>query len=369
MKSVRVSLREKSYEILVGRGILRDAASYLKKKNFERRHALIVTQKEVAVHHEGALRQSLSRHGFETRLFLTPNAKSSESAKSPAVYWRLIRDLAACDGEGKSVFLVALGGGVIGDLTGFAASVYRRGIPYVQVPTTLTAQVDSAIGGKTALDLPEGKNLLGTIYQPALVLCDTQLLSTLPDRHWSDGFAEVIKYGLIGDAALFAILEKHGKEGIRSDASLLEKVVCRSAAIKAKVVEKDEFDKKGVRIVLNLGHTAGHALEAATRFSNRYTHGEAIAIGMLVACQISRRLGCLKDTALPERLEKTLLKFELPLFYKGCSLESLLKAIGYDKKSVGGRNRFVLPVSMGRVTVVRDVPDEVIKEALEKRRG
>lgn len=369
MRSVRVSLQEKSYDILIGRGILRDAASHLKKRNFERRHALIVTQKEVAVRHEGALCEALSKHGFETRSFLTPAARSSESAKSPAVYWKLIRSLAAYDGEGKSVFLVALGGGVIGDLTGFAASVYRRGIPYLQVPTTLTAQVDSAIGGKTALDLPEGKNLLGTIYQPALVLCDTELLSTLPDRHWSDGFAEVIKYGLIGDAGLFAILEKYGKNGIKSNVSLLESVIHRSAAIKAKMVEKDEFDKKGVRIVLNLGHTAGHALEAATRFSNRYTHGEAVAVGMLVACDISRQIGCLREKSLPERLEKTLLKFDLPLFYKGCSLEALLKAIGYDKKSIGGKNRFVLPVSVGRVTVVQDVPVEVIKEAFRGQRG
>ncbi len=367
MRSVRVSLQERSYDIFVGRGILQNLPGYFKKKKFTRRHALIITQKEIAIHHESALRDALLQSGVEARVFLTPHAKSSEAAKSPAVYWKLIRSIAAYDGEGKSVFLIVLGGGVAGDLTGFAASVYRRGIPYLQVPTTLTAQVDSAIGGKTGIDLPEGKNLLGTIYQPALVICDTALLSTLHERHWSDGFAEVIKYGLVKDPGLFLILEKHGKNGIRHDAGLLEKVIHRSVAIKAKVVEKDEFDKKGVRVILNFGHTVGHAIEAATRFSSRYTHGEAIAVGMLVACEISRELGLLKDPELTERLEKVLLKFDLPLFYKGCSLEALFKAIGYDKKSIQGKNRFVLPVSMGKVAVVPDVPSELIKKTLQKR--
>ncbi|MGH7198854.1 MAG: 3-dehydroquinate synthase, partial [Candidatus Omnitrophota bacterium] len=306
---------------------------------------------------------------FELSYFLPPSAKSSEAAKSQTVYSQLIKKMAACDGKNKSLMLIALGGGVIGDLTGFAASVYRRGIPYAQVPTTLTAQVDSAIGGKTGIDLPEGKNLLGSVYQPLLVLSDVSTLASLPGRHWSDGFAEVIKYGVIKDAALFTLLEKFGKEGVRTNARLLEKVILRCAKIKAKAVESDEFDRKGVRIILNYGHTAGHAIEAASRFSRQYTHGEAVAVGMLVAAHIAEELGVLKDKSLVQRLEKTLLKFELPIFYKGVPTDLILKAIGYDKKAEAGVNRFVLPVAMGKVAVVKNVPVAVIVKCLEKRKA
>ena len=210
---------------------------------------------------------------------------------------------------------------------------------------------------------------MGSVYQPAFVLSDLSLLSSLPDRHWSDGFAEVIKYGVIKDASLFLLLEKKGGEAIQANPGLLEDVVFRCARIKARVVEKDEFDKKDLRIILNFGHTAGHAIEAASRFSRAYTHGEAISIGMLVACEISSKLGYLKDRDLPARLEKTLIKFKLPLCYKNIKTEALLKSMGHDKKSVSGVNRFVLPVSLGKACVVPDVPALLIREALEKRRG
>jgi 3-dehydroquinate synthase len=226
--------------------------------------------------------------------------------------------------------------------------------------------VDSAIGGKTGVDLPQGKNLLGTIYQPFFVLADTDLLSSLPDRQWSDGFAEVIKYGVIRDPALFSLLEKRGREGIRTNARLVEKVIVRSARIKARMVQSDEHDKKDVRIALNFGHTAGHAIEAASGFS-RYTHGEAVAVGMTVACGIARQMGILRDNALPERLETLLLKFGLPITIQGLSREAILKALGYDKKAQAGTNRFVLPVALGKVVVVKDVPSSVIAQALEER--
>ncbi len=369
MHSLHVALKERSYPILVGRDILKDAGQLIKKQNISQRHALIVSQKPIAVYYQNTVADSLAREGFETSFFITPAVKSSEASKTESVYSRLIKKIALCDGKNGSLFLVALGGGVIGDLTGFAAAVYRRGIPYVQIPTTLTAQVDSAIGGKTGIDLPEGKNLLGAIYQPALVLSDLSVLSSLPERHWSDGFAEVIKYGVIKDPALFSILEKNGKEGVKKNARLLEKVIFRSARIKARVVEKDEFDKKGLRIVLNFGHTAGHAIEAASRFSRQYTHGEAVSIGMLVACDISKLMGVLRETSLIERLEKTLVKFDLPLFYKGLTIESILKAVGYDKKFEAGVNRFVLPVAIGKTAVVKNIPVSVIAEALQKRKG
>ena len=368
MRVLSIRLKDRTYSVVVGSDLLRQAGSWIKKAGVAQRVALVVTQSSIASHYQGALSEALSKEGFSHSFFLTPAAKSSEAAKSQAVFLKLIRRLSLSEGGNRSVFLIALGGGVIGDLTGFAASVYRRGIPYVQIPTSLTAQVDSAIGGKTGIDLPQGKNLLGTVYQPSLVLSDRRLLETLPERHWSDGFAEVIKYGVIKDPALFAILEKYGKEALVKNNRVMEKVIFRSAKIKAKIVEKDEWDRKGIRIALNFGHTAGHAIEAASRFSSKYTHGEAVGIGMLVACDLAKKLNVLKDGRLTERLEKTLIKFGLPLFYKAVPMEALLKAMGYDKKAEAGVNRFVLPVRFGQTAITRNIPSSVIEEALKKRK-
>lgn len=368
MKSLRVHLGDRSYSIWVGRGLLADIGPVLERAGLQRRHAVVVSQRAVADRYLQAVSSGLARTGARALPFLVPDTRSSEAAKSYAVYLKLIRFLASQDGEGKSLFVVALGGGVIGDLAGFAAAVYRRGVPFIQVPTTLTAQVDSAIGGKTGIDLPEGKNLLGTIYQPFAVLSDPGVLDSLPERHWSDGFAEVIKYGMIEDARLFGELEKRGLDGLRQRPQEMDRVIYRCAEIKARVVEKDELDKKGVRMVLNFGHTAGHGIEAAGAYAGRYTHGEAVAIGMLVACDIAARTGVLKDASLTQRLEKTLIKFRLPLYFKGISVEAVLTAIGYDKKSDLGKNRFILPESLARTRIVRDVPVSVIRKALEGRR-
>lgn len=369
MPSIQVALKDRSYPVLIGRGLLPDAGRLFKKHGMLERHAVIVSQKNIADLYAETLTHSLLREGYSSSLFITPFSKSSEAAKSQTIFLKLIRALSAADGKGKSLYLIALGGGVVGDLTGFAASVYRRGIPYIQFPTTLTAQVDSAIGGKTGIDLPQGKNLLGTIYQPRLVLSDTALLESLPDRHWSDGFAEVIKYGVIKDTKLFLTLEKEGIGEIRKNHRLLEKVIERSVHIKARLVSQDEWDKKNLRIVLNFGHTSGHAIEAAAGFLGRYTHGEAVGIGMLVACDIAKELGILKETTLVERIEKTLLKFNLPIYYKALSADAILKAMGYDKKTELGVNRFVLPVGLGRTVVTKDVPVKLIANCLLKRKG
>lgn len=365
-----VSLKERSYPILVGQDLLVSAGKLIRKHTSIRlKNALVVTQRNIAELYGSRLSDGLTREGFQPTFFITPDFKSSESAKSQAVWSKLIKEMAAQDGSNKSLFIVALGGGVIGDLAGFAASVYRRGIPIVQIPTTVTAQVDSAIGGKTGIDLPEGKNLLGSIYQPELVLSDVSLLGSLPDRHWSDGFAEVIKYGVIKDTPLFSLLEKTGLERLRKDPSLLGKVIYRCAKIKAHVVAKDEFDKKEVRIVLNFGHTAGHAIETASRFSRRYTHGEAVAVGMLVVCDIAAALDMLRDAELPRRLEAVLVKYGLPLYFKGIEPAAILAAMGYDKKAEGGVNRFILPEALGKTQVRRNIPGAIILEALQKRKG
>lgn len=369
LKSLQVDLKERSYPVLIGCHLLNAVGRFIKNRNLKQRNVLIVSQREVALYYLQSISDALGKEGFEATSFITPKSKSSEASKSWRVFGQLIRKMAQSDGSYKSLMLIALGGGVVGDLTGFAASVYRRGVPYVQVPTTLTAQVDSAIGGKTALDLAEGKNLLGSIYQPALVVSDITCLESLPQRHWSDGFAEVIKYGVIKDPGLFSMLEAGGLEGIRNDPKRLREAVYRSARIKAGVVSKDELDKKTIRMVLNFGHTTGHAIEAASRFTRQYTHGEAIAIGMLVACDIAGMLGILKNRGLTGRLEKALLKFQLPVYYKGLTVEAILKPMGYDKKSEPGTNRFVLPVDFGKTVIVQDVPQTAIIQALQKRRG
>lgn len=369
MKRVIVPLKERSYPIWIGKDLLRQAGILFKKNHVEGKYALVVTQKNIADLYGTSLQAALAGEGYESSFFITPPAKSSEASKTQNVFSKLIRAIADASGNHRALFLVALGGGVIGDLTGFAAAVFRRGIPYVQIPTTLTAQVDSAIGGKTGIDLEEGKNLLGAVYQPRLVLSDLSLLTSLPDRHWSDGLAEVIKYGVIKDPGLFQLLETRSLKEIREEKRLLERIIAASTKIKARIVEKDEYDTREVRIVLNFGHTAGHAIEAASSYSRQYTHGEAIAIGMLAACDIATALGVLKDPTLTSRLEKTLLRYNLPPQFHGLKIASIMKAMGFDKKSVGGRNRFVLPVCLGKTVVVRDVPEELILNALEKRRA
>lgn len=369
MRRIPVRIKDRSYRVLVGAGLLAQAGRHLRSEGLDARDVLVVSQEPVSGHHSRVFIESLGQEGYRPELFVVPASRSSEAAKSWGVFQKIIRRLASLDGAGKSPAVAALGGGVIGDVAGFAASVYRRGIPFVQVPTTLTAQVDSSIGGKTAIDLPEGKNLLGSIAQPAAVLADTALLDTLPGRRWSDGFAEVIKYGVILDGRLFEFLERQTLDRFRSDAAALERIIASCVSIKAGVVEKDEFDKKGVRILLNFGHTAGHAIETVSGYGSGYTHGEAVAIGMLVACEIARSRGILREAGLIERLEKTLVRYGLPLQYKRLDPSAIFKAMGYDKKNLQGKNRFVLPVRAGRMAVVRDVPREAVLAALERRRG
>ncbi len=369
MKKIQVRLGERAYPIVIGRRLFRELPALLKRQNVSQKNALIVTQDAVAENRLPVITKVLNSAGIGTSLFLANTKKSSEEAKSQQTFTSLLEKMASCDGKNKSLFLIALGGGVVGDLTGFAASVYRRGVPFVQIPTTVTAQVDSAIGGKTGIDLPQGKNLLGTIYQPAFVLSDTQTLETLPDRHWSDGFAEVIKYGVIGDSSLFSILEKNTLASLRKNHALLEHVIARCAQMKANVVEKDETDKKNIRIILNFGHTAGHAIEAASEFSNQYTHGEAVSIGMLVACSIAEELGVLKDPLLGQRLEKLLVRYGLPIYFKGLSSANIMHAMGYDKKTEAGKNRFVLPVKMAKTTIQKNVSTDLVLRALEKRKA
>jgi 3-dehydroquinate synthase len=254
---------------------------------------------------------------------------------------------------------------VIGDLAGFVASTYRRGIPYVQVPTTLLAQVDSSIGGKTGVDLPEGKNLVGTFYQPRLVVSDVAALSSLPARQMRSGLAEVIKYGVLSGGGLFAFLEKHLQDVLRHDRASLEAVVGACARIKAGIVSRDEQEEKSLRTHLNFGHTIGHAIESAAGY-RRYTHGEAVALGMLCACDISRALGLTgADAGL--KVEGLIRQSGLPFVIEGLNASQIIAAHYHDKKFSGAENRFVLVRDIGRTAIVKNVPLPVIAAAVKNR--
>jgi 3-dehydroquinate synthase len=288
----------------------------------------------------------------------------SERAKSLALLTRLICRISE-DDRNKGVFIVAFGGGVIGDLAGFVASVYRRGVPYVQMPTTLLAQVDSAIGGKVAVDLPTAKNLAGAFYQPRAVLADTGLISSLDPRQIRSGLAEIIKYGVIKDPSLFAYLERNHKKILRREPDALEHIIATSASIKASVVEKDELDNRGLRIILNYGHTIGHAIEAASDFSKRYSHGEAVAIGMAAAADIATGLKILKARD-RDRIKSLIRRCGLPTAAKGVEARRIYGAYLHDKKFIRGRNRFLLPERIGRVRVVERVPEGLVKETIKR---
>jgi 3-dehydroquinate synthase len=360
MNSVRVSLKERPYNILIGAGLIRRAGAMIKRLNLGG-GAVIVTNGRLARIACGELKSSLAAAGIACKAFLVPD---SEKAKSDRVFIKLLNKLGSYDSN-RSPFIIALGGGVVGDLAGFAASVYKRGIPYVQIPTTLLAQVDSAIGGKTAIDLPVAKNLAGSFYQPRLVISDTSLLKSLPARQVRSGFAECIKYGVIKDARLFEYLEKNYSKAIALDRAVLEHIVSRCSRIKADIVASDEFDKKDRRIILNYGHTIGHAIEGACGYSSRYTHGEAVAIGMLCAAEMSARLGLLKEKD-RSRIESLVKKFSLPTKISGLDIRRIYNALLRDKKFVRGKNRLVLPSGIGRVRVVESVSRPVIVASIKR---
>lgn len=303
----------------------------------------------------------LKRSGYNARF---EEVQDSEMAKSYSEAGRLLQRIASS--SKTRPFLIALGGGVVGDLTGYVASILERGIPYIQVPTTLLAQVDSAIGGKTGIDLPIAKNLVGTIYQPSLVYTNLATLDTLNLRQLRDGLAEVIKYGIIHDRDLFKYLEKNYDRILRRDRAALFHIVETSSRIKAMFIEADEAEERGFRTLLNLGHTIGHAIEAASEYSGIYTHGESIGIGILCACELSVRLGEMSKSNL-YRIELLIQNMGLPTRICHLKLSSILKAQSYDKKFIHGRPKFVIPIRVGYARAVEDIPLQTIKDTILHR--
>ncbi|MDP8211871.1 MAG: 3-dehydroquinate synthase [Candidatus Zapsychrus exili] len=359
MEKVRLALKENSYDIIIGSKILSKLGCVLKSLNIGQ-DAIIVTNPVIYKHYGKTVLLSLKKHGFTSKVFSIPSGEKSKSAK---VAFDLMGKIANYDVL-KKPFIIALGGGVVGDLAGYLAASYKRGIPYVQVPTTLLAQLDSAIGGKVAIDLPVGKNLIGAFYQPKVVFSDVSTLSTLSKRQMLNGLSEAIKYGIIYDKNLFYYIEKNYKKLIGVNSKALTEVVLNCSKIKAKVVSSDEKETKGLRTILNFGHTVGHAIEAGCKY-DYYNHGEAVALGMRVAVNISVNLGMLKSEQ--ELLINDLLsKVGLPQKIKNVSLGSIIQIMKHDKKFISKKNRFVLATKIGKVKVEVGIPEDVIKQAVRK---
>jgi 3-dehydroquinate synthase len=362
MKTVNVRLKENSYKIMIGSGITAQLPSAIASLKVGR-DAVIITDKSVAKLHGRRVEAVLKAKGFTAKTFAV---SAGEKSKSASVAMRLIEQIAQYDVD-KKIFIIALGGGVVGDLAGFVAAVYKRGIPYIQMPTTLLAQIDSAIGGKVAIDLSVGKNLTGAFYQPRLVFSDVKFLTTLDKRQIQNGLAEAVKYGVILDAKLFAYLEKNCAKFLSLNPAVLAQVVLDCSLIKAEVVSKDERETKGLRMILNFGHTLGHAVENAGQY-NQYHHGEAVALGMRMAAFISCRRGMLplEDH---QRINALLSKIGLPELVKGVSHAKILNAMRHDKKFIAGKNRFVLARRIGKVSVMTGIPLPQIQEAISAYSG
>jgi len=342
MHTLNVRLGTRSYPIHIGEGLLAQTGELMSQAGCVGRVG-IVANPIVGDLYLKPVEESLRGSGYQVTSILIPDGEEHKNLRTlSSIYDHLIKERFE---RGSS--LVALGGGVVGDLTGFAAATFLRGISYVQIPTSLLAQVDSSVGGKTGINHPEGKNLIGSFYQPKVVVIDLGVLRSLPRRELGAGLAEVIKYGIIHDPELFSFLESHLASLLDLNQESLEKVVTTSCAIKAKVVEKDEFEAD-YRSVLNFGHTIGHALESQTRYET-LLHGEAIAIGMVKASLISHGEGFCDQKSL-ERIVQLIKSAELPTELPfDVRLEQVVKGIEVDKKSVGGRIKFVLCGGIGKV--------------------
>ncbi|MDD5613702.1 MAG: 3-dehydroquinate synthase [Candidatus Omnitrophica bacterium] len=363
MQKVTVSLKERSYEILIGKGASIGLSGILSRLGLSSYSPVVVSNPLVYKIYRNLLQDRLA--AFKDVLFLS--VPDSERSKSWHTISKLVRPVLDFSRD-KSIFLITFGGGVVGDLGGFLAAIYKRGVPYVQIPTTLLAQVDSAIGGKVAVDLSNGKNLLGAFYQPRAVVSDIDFLSTLPEREIKNGLAEIIKYGILGKSKIFNILEESTADFVSWPAETWADIVLMCSCIKASIVEKDELDNKDIRIALNLGHTIGHAVETACGYKS-VTHGEGVAFGILAESVISNLLGILSEVDLG-RIIKIILKYKcLPAIKKGFCPKRVASFICYDKKAKLGISRFVLPKSIGETEVVSGVDAGVIAQSLEKAKS
>jgi 3-dehydroquinate synthase len=357
LEQIRVELGERSYTIIIGSQILRRIGEELKPLEIGEKIGVVTNPKVRRLYGTTVIR-SLEENGFDAEVFQVPDGERYKNLTSAGrLYDRLIQKKFE-----RGSALIALGGGVIGDLTGFVAATYQRGIPFIQVPTTVAAQVDASIGGKTAVNHKRGKNLIGAFYQPKLVYSDVGLLSSLSHRDFLSGLAEVVKYGVIADESFFGFLETRAGRILAREPDCLLRVVKRSAEIKAEVVQRDEREG-GLRRILNYGHTIGHALETATGY-RKLTHGEAISIGMVYAGKLAERLGfCTSEVV--ERQTALLRAFGLPVALPKIRSTDILHCMERDKKVRDGKIHFVLAERIGHV-VVRSVAQKEIVNVLKR---
>jgi 3-dehydroquinate synthase len=356
--TVPVVLGERSYTIEIGTGNLADVASFLSRR-YRTGHAIVITDEHVQHLWAMTVAESLGADGLVVDLIVVEPGEATKSVETADELWRKLADLSAQ----RSSIVVAVGGGVVGDLAGFVAATYARGIPLLQVPTTLLAQVDSSVGGKVGVNLPQAKNMVGAFWQPLGVLIDTATLETLPVRDYRAGLAEVVKYGVIFDAEFFAYLEAHVAGLVERHGEVLQRTIGRCCELKALVVSRDERESSGLRAMLNYGHTFCHAFETLTGYTS-LLHGEAVAMGMLCASRLAERLGRV-DAECTRRQCNLLEQLGLPLVPPhGLDPSAVLAVMGRDKKTEHGKLRFVLPSRLGHAEIVGDVTPEIVAEVL-----
>lgn len=361
MKTIKVKLGARSYPIIIGDNLLTRVGKFVKTiPNVGA--ALVITNKKIKSLYGAKLAKSLREAGIQPQFVIVAD---SEKSKSIATWIKTINKICDFD-KGRGIAVVAFGGGVIGDLAGFVAACYHRGVPLVQIPTTLLGQVDSAIGGKTAVDLPLGKNLIGAFYQPKMVISDIGLIESLPLKEIKNGIAEIIKYAVILDSSLFKYLEKALPRLMQFNKDVLGHVISTCSRLKATVVAADEKETSGYRSILNFGHTIGHALETSASYTKQMAHGQAVAVGMLCACDIARGMNALdgKDAL---KIENLIARANLPRRATVSSISGVLKAISYDKKIISGKLRFILPLAIGHVVVCSNIDKKLIKKAIRGR--
>jgi len=359
IRTVPVELGPESYTIYIGKNLQETVLSALRQKAYSKK-ALLVTDSNVGPLYGSKVRSVLRKAGLEVDLYEVPAGEHTKNlAEAEKLYTRCIEL-----GLDRKSPIFALGGGVVGDLTGFVAATYMRGVPFVQLPTSLLAMVDSSVGGKVAVNHALGKNLIGAFYQPDAVFMDLSMLGSLPEREICTGLGEIVKYGMIYDVDFFAFLEQHAEEVLRLDHEPTRHMIARSCEIKAEVVSQDEKEA-GLRRILNFGHTMGHAIEKETGYI-RYNHGEAVAIGMAGAADISVQMGLLSEED-ARRIDALIEAMHLPLYADGCTVDAMYADIFHDKKTIGGKVNWVLLDRIGHAVCRNDVPESVVRGAMQAR--
>ncbi|RCS53929.1 3-dehydroquinate synthase [Bremerella cremea] len=351
-QTVHVPLGDRSYDISIGNGNLAEVGRWVTSLR-KVTHVVLISDGNVAKYYQQPVEDAIAAEGIRVTSLGVPAGEQSKSVPTAQSLW----EAALADRVDRKSTVVALGGGVVGDLAGFVAATMTRGLDFFQIPTSLLAQVDSSVGGKVGINLPSAKNIVGAFWQPKGVLIDTAVLKTLPRREYLSGLAEVIKYGVILDADFFAYLEANVQPMLNRDPAVLQKIIARSCELKAQVVAEDETETTGLRAILNYGHTFCHALETVSGYGE-YLHGEAVSVGMLCASRLGEKLGVF-DAESTQRQAKLLSALELPVATPKLSETAILSAMQRDKKVEHGKLRFIVPHAIGKVVLTPDVPSEM----------